>query len=87
MKNKLVDLNNHLFEQMERLNDETLEGAKLSAEIDRSKAMAGVAKEIINTQALALDAQKALGENLINKAPEMMGVEKPKLVGVSGSKQ
>lgn len=40
MKNKLVDLNNHLFEQLERLNDDELTDADLEKEIKRSKAMA-----------------------------------------------
>ena len=33
MKNTLADLNNHLFEQMERLNDDDLNNEELDKEI------------------------------------------------------
>lgn len=58
MKNTLVDLNNHLFEQLERLNDEELTGDKLEREIRRSKAMTDVATKIIDNASLGLDAER-----------------------------
>jgi hypothetical protein len=73
-KNKLIDLNNHLFEQLERLNDSDLTGDQLNLEIERSRAMAMVSTKIIENARLALDAQKALGD-LVNHLPSMIGIE------------
>lgn len=58
MKNTLVDLNNHLFAQLERLGDEDLKGDDLKQEIERSKAVNSVAKEVISNATLVLDAEK-----------------------------
>lgn len=55
MKNKLSDLNNHLFAQLERLGDEDIKGDELKDEIERGKSMASVAKEIVSNAKLALD--------------------------------
>lgn len=55
MKNKLTDLNNHLFAQLERLGDEDIKGDELKDEIERGKSMASVAKEIVSNAKLALD--------------------------------
>ncbi len=58
MQNKLIDLNNHLYAQMERLVDESVGPEKLKGEIDRSRAVTDVAKRIIETGRLVLDSLK-----------------------------
>ncbi|MCK4739055.1 MAG: hypothetical protein KAT46_03825 [Deltaproteobacteria bacterium] len=74
-KGKLQDLNDHLFMQLERLDDDKLTGEELTEEIARSKAITGVAVQIIGTAKLALDAKVAIKENLIEDVPEMLGVK------------
>jgi hypothetical protein len=43
MKNKLTDLQNHLFELMEKLNNDDLNGEALETEIKRSEAFSTLA--------------------------------------------
>ena len=59
MQNKLSDLNNHLFSQLERLGDEELTGEKLAEEINRSKAVTDIASQIIANGSLVLKAMIA----------------------------
>ena len=53
MKNTLADLNNHLFEALERLNDEDLSDEQLEKEIRRSEGMTKIAEQIIRNGELA----------------------------------
>lgn len=82
MRNKLTDLNNHLFEQLERLNDDGLTNKELKDEIERSKAIETVAKQIINNGRLVLDTQKFIDNrmDIDNHMPNMLenGTEKEK---------
>ena len=71
MKNTLGDLNNHLFMQLERLNDEDLKGDKLTEEIERSKAVTNVTKEIIANANIVLQARKYTTEYL-SEVPKML---------------
>lgn len=73
MQNKLIDLNNHLFAQLERLNDEETTGDRLKEEIDRSRAISTIADAIIANATLALDAQKALATK-VHTLPPMLGI-------------
>jgi len=54
MRNTLGDLNNHLFAQLERLGDEDLKDEALQTEIERAKAITGIASQIIANGALVL---------------------------------
>ena len=73
MKNKLSDLNNHLFAQIERLGDESIVGDQLKEEIERSRAVNNVAKMIVSNARLALDAQIAIQDMRPNsQLPEML---------------
>lgn len=53
MKNTLADLNNHLFEQLERLNDEDLSDDQLEKELKRADGMTRIATQIIQNGELA----------------------------------
>lgn len=73
MKNKLGDLNNHLFAQLERLSNEDLKGADLTEEITRAQAVTSVACQIINGGALALKARVAIANSISEKElPKML---------------
>lgn len=75
MKNTLVDLNNHLFAELERLADEELQGEKLSEEIERAKAIREIASQVINNANTALRAQEfkanVLGRSKV-EVPQML---------------
>lgn len=74
-KNKLADLNNHLFEELERLNDESLTGEALQEERERAKSMASIAQTIINNGELALKAQKHFDEyGKTNQIPDILQI-------------
>jgi hypothetical protein len=78
MKNSLLDLNNHLFAQMERLADEDVKGDALKDEIDRARAVTAVSKQIITNASLVLRAEqlKYDGQIRLDGNEKFLGVAK-----------
>lgn len=77
MKNTLTDLNNYLFESLERLMDDDLSQEELDREINRSRAVTDVAQAIIHSGELSLKASKFRTEYGKDKAlPALMGADK-----------
>ena len=61
-RNKLIDLNDHLFAQIERLTDEDLKGEDLQNEITRSKAVAALSDKVVQNARIILEAENMLGK-------------------------
>jgi hypothetical protein len=60
MKNKIDDLRNHLFAQLERLGEDEMTPEDLQKEIDRAKAMTEVAQVIVNSAKVEVDFMKQI---------------------------
>lgn len=63
MKNKLGDLNNHLFAQLERLSDEGISAEQIDQEVKRTEAIVSVADQIVGNADLQLKAAKLFAEH------------------------
>lgn len=75
-KNKIQDLNDHLFEQLERLNDNSLNKETMEIEAKRAKAMTGIATQIVNSHKVTLEAMKliASGNLRTTEIPGSFGI-------------
>ena len=62
MKNTLADLNNYLFEQIERLNDDELSADELDSELRKADAIVKVSEKIIQNGELAFKTMKHMDE-------------------------
>lgn len=76
-RNKVIDLNNHLFAQLERLGNEELHGDALKEEIARAAAVSDVAEKVIKSGDLMLRARIAAdntvrGDKIL---PAIMGAD------------
>jgi hypothetical protein len=63
VKNKLTDLNDILFAQLERLNDDDLKGEAVEGEVRRTAAMVQVADRVVENARLQLEAAKLIAEH------------------------
>jgi hypothetical protein len=74
-RNKLSDMNDHLFAQLERLGDENISDETLEKEIHRAKAMAQIATQIVNGAKTTVEAMKLARRGDIDEG------DKQKLLG------
>lgn len=78
MKNRLTHLNDHLFQALERLNDESLNGEDLQNEIAHSKAVSDLSGKVIDLAKTALEGEKLKAEyglGKIEKLPPQFNTE------------
>lgn len=64
MRTKQTDLDNILFAELERLDDESLEGEALEHEIKRAKAIGNIAAQINASRANSLRAAQFMDQAL-----------------------
>lgn len=77
-KNRLCDLNDHLFAQIERLADEDNTPEKIDQEHKRAEAMVDVADQILRTAAVQLQAAKLVSDHDgADPRPYLSMMEKP----------
>lgn len=82
MKNTLDDLNNYLFEQIERINDDELGEKQLNKELKKAKALSSLASNIIQGTKVQIDGTKAaieygfVNRNDCEKLPLALGYGK-----------
>jgi hypothetical protein len=61
-KNKLTDLNDHLFAQLERLSDEAMTPEQIECEAKRGKAIVAVADQIVKNASLQVKVAKLISD-------------------------
>lgn len=76
-RNTLIDLNDHLFAELERLGDEELSPEELKAECERAKAINGVAKNIVDNAALVLKAEEFREKTYAADVPRLLIGDSP----------
>lgn len=78
MKNKLPDLNNHLFAQLERLSEEGLTAEQIEQECQRADAIVDLSDQILEIANTQLKAAKLIanhGDRFAKMLPQIGGTE------------
>ena len=77
MKNRLTDLNDILFAQLERLTDESLSAEAITRETDRTRSVVQVADRIVENARLQLQAATLVvqqGAGVRKQLPTTLGL-------------
>lgn len=71
MTNKLSDLNNHLFSQLDRLSADNLTAEDIEREVSRAEAIVSVADQITSNAGLQLKAAKLFADHGAQVLPHL----------------
>lgn len=74
MKNKLSDLNDHLFAQLERLSDENLTAEQIEQESKRGEALVAVSEQILKNADLTFKAATFVAQHGDRFRPALSGL-------------
>lgn len=77
MKNRLSDLNDHLFAQIERLSDEDLTAEGIDTEVKRGAAIVAAADQILRHASLQIQAAKIISDHGSDPAKYLQQIEAP----------
>lgn len=76
MKNTITDLNNYLFEQLERLNDDSLSKDELDRQLRKTDSIVKVADKIIQNGELAFRTMQHMDQygygSAAKQVPQML---------------
>lgn len=67
MKNKLSDLTNHLYAQIERLSDERLSAEEIDKECKRGEAISKLAGNVIAVANVSVNALRLVANGMVSK--------------------
>lgn len=83
MKNRLVDMHNLLFAQLEKLADEDLSPMELGMECQRARAMTGIACTILEEVKITVEVSRLVSSEEIDEIPDhIIEKKKPAIPGI-----
>ena len=77
MANSLADLNAHLFDQLQRISDKTLDADQLDRECRRAEAIVDLADKVTDIAKTQLTAAKLYVEHGAQVLPHLPQIGKP----------
>lgn len=86
-KNRLSDLNDHLFAQLERLGQEDLTPAQIESEAKRGEAIVAVADQILRHASLQVQAAKIVSDHGIDPTRHLPALGATATRVIEGTKQ
>lgn len=83
MRNSLGDLNDYLFEQIERVNDDGLTGKDLDEQLKKAKAVVEIGKTIVQNANVVLRAAIASQVDLVQVPETIVNKEQKRICAIT----